>query len=263
MESRYYRYTVIPQEIDFTGKARFSTVVNAILNTAGEDARVNGFGIDVLSEMNLGWVLSRLAVELDRRPLEQEEYTVETWITEYAPLTTTRCFRFLDSKGNCFGRSVSTWCLIDFARRRPAPMATIAESAGHTITDKPLPCAAPVKLKPFDAEPCASHKVKYMDIDFNRHMNTLRYIDLLTDELPIELVAADRPIRVDVHFVKESVYGDVLNIFSIPEDDSPAVGYRMAIKKEDGTLGILARIESAVCFAERPSVETVRRETAL
>ena len=90
MEPRYYKYTVIPQEIDFTGKARFSTIVNAILNTAGEDARVNGFGIDVLSERNLGWVLSRLAVELDHRPLEQEEYTVETWVTEYVELVSHR-----------------------------------------------------------------------------------------------------------------------------------------------------------------------------
>ena len=246
MEPRLYRYTVIPQEIDFTGKARFSTIVNAILNTAGEDARVNGFGIDVLSGMNLGWVLSRLAVELDRRPLEQEEYAVETWVTEYASLTTTRCFRFLDSKGECFGRAVSNWCLIDFAQRRLAPMAKIAGIAGHTVTDKPLPCASPVKLRPFEAEPCSSHKVKYMDIDFNRHMNTLRYIDLLADELPIELVAADRHIRVDIHFVKESVYGDVLNVFSLREPDSSdeIAKYRMAIKKEDGTLSILAHIES-------------------
>ena len=246
MEPRLYRYTVIPQEIDFTGKARFSTIVNAILNTAGEDARVNGFGIDVLSGMNLGWVLSRLAVELDRRPLEQEEYTVETWVTEYASLTTTRCFRFLDSEGECIGRAVSNWCLIDFAQRRLAPMAKIADIAGHTVTDKPLPCASPVKLRPFEAEPCSSHKVKYMDIDFNRHMNTLRYIDLLADELPIELVASDRPVRVDIHFVKESVYGDVLNVFSLREPDSSdeVAKYRMAIKKEDGTLSILAHIES-------------------
>ena len=257
MEPRYYKYTVIPQEIDFTGKARFSTIVNTILNTAGEDARVNGFGIDVLSGMNLGWVLSRLAVELDRRPLEQEEYIVETWVTEYASLTTTRCFRFLDSAGKCFGRAVSNWCLIDFSQRRLAPMAKIADIAGHTITDKPLPCASPVKLRPFEADPCSSHKVKYMDIDFNHHMNTLRYIDLLADELPIELVASDRPVRVDIHFVKESVYGDVLNIFCIPEsivtesaessetpENDGSVRYRMAIKKEDGTLSILAHIES-------------------
>lgn len=94
-----------------------------------------------------------------------------------------------------------------------------------------------------------------MDIDFNRHMNTLRYIDLLADELPIEVVAADRKVRVDVHFVKESVFGEKLFVYrqseELPEDekataaegDGGPYAYRMEIKKEDGTLSILARIQ--------------------
>lgn len=250
IEPRHYTYKVIPQEIDFTGKARFSSVVNNLLNTAGEDARVNGFGIEVLSGRNLGWVLLRLAVELDRRPAEGENYVIETWVTDYSSLTTTRCFRLTGADGTCFGRAVSIWCLLDFSRRRPAPMSDIADLAEGSITDRPLPCAQPLKIRPFDAEPCSFHTVKYMDIDFNRHMNTLRYIDLLADELPIELVAADRHVRVDVHFVKESVYGDRLCVYSLPDEiPSPedsvsgsASVYRMAIKKEDGTLSILARV---------------------
>lgn len=251
-EPRQYSFKVIPQEIDFTGKARFSSIVNNLLNTAGEDARVNGFGIEVLSGRNLGWVLLRLAVELDRRPAEGENYVIETWVTEYSSLTTTRCFRLKGSDGTCFGRAVSIWCLLDFSRRRPAPMSSIAGLAEGSVTDVPLPCAQPVKIRPFDAKPCSVHTVKYMDIDFNRHMNTLRYIDLLADELPIELVAADRHVRVDVHFVKESVYGDRLSVYSIRDEvpsqedagDTPESTsvYRMAIKKEDGTLSILARV---------------------
>ena len=254
MEPRYYKYTVIPQEIDFTGKARFSTIVNAILNTAGEDARVNGFGIDVLSERNLGWILLRLGVELDSRPHEGEEYVVETWVTEYSSLTTTRCFKIFNEGGECIGRAVSIWCLLDFAQRRPAPMASVQDLAEGTTTDLPMPCAAPMKLRPFEAEPCSSHTVKYMDIDFNRHMNTLRYIDLLSDELPIEVVAADRKVRVDVHFVKESVFGEKLFVYrqseELPEEagagsegEGAPYAYRMEIKKEDGTLSILARIQ--------------------
>lgn len=254
MDSRKYSYRVIPQEIDFTGKARFSSIVNNLLNTAGEDARLNGIGIDVLSERNFGWVLLRLGVELDERPSEAEEYTVETWVTEYSSLTTTRCFRILDSEGGCIGRAVSIWCLLDFAQRRPAPMQSIADITAETLTDMPQPCAAPMKLRPFEAEPCSSHTVKYMDIDFNRHMNTLRYIDLLADELPIEVVAADRKVRVDVHFVKESVFGEKLFVYrqgeELPEGENAAAegdggpyAYRMEIKKEDGTLSILARIQ--------------------
>ena len=107
MDSRKYSYRVIPQEIDFTGTARFSSIVNNLLNTAGEDARLNGFGIDVLSARNLGWILLRLGVELDSRPHDGDEYVVETWVTDYSSLTTTRCFRIFNAEGDCIGRAVS------------------------------------------------------------------------------------------------------------------------------------------------------------
>ena len=82
MKSRFYTYTVLPQDIDCTAKARFTSIIRALLDTAGEDARVNGFGIQPMTRLNMGWVLSRLAVEIDVRPAEHENYTVETWVAD-------------------------------------------------------------------------------------------------------------------------------------------------------------------------------------
>ncbi len=246
MEPRKYDFTVLPQWIDFNGKERFSSIVSNILDVAGEDARVNGFGIDVLAPRNRGWVLSRLCVELDSRPLEHEVYTVETWVNEYASLLTTRCFRFIDSKGKCFGRAVSVWCLLDYEKRRPVPMSEIMDLTSKSVTELECPCDGPKKLRPFESPVGSTHKVKYMDIDFNRHMNTLRYVDLIVDELPLEVASSDSPLRVDIHFVKESVYGETLNIYcqaqeqSSEDQSAKSEIYHTAIRKEDGTLVILA-----------------------
>lgn len=245
MDSRFYTYTVLPQDIDCTAKARFTTLIRALLDTAGEDARRNGFGIQPMTQLNMGWVLSRLAVEIDSRPAEHESFTVETWVADYGSLATNRCFRILDSEGNCIGRSVSQWCAIDYSARRLAPLSRLAHLTEGTTTDQPFPCDPPVKIKPFEAEPCFSRSVKYTDIDFNRHMNTLRYLDMLADELPLEVATGDRRLRVDLHFVKESVYGDVLNVAKIEEAPSAPEGipsYKMSIRKADGTLVILARL---------------------
>lgn len=245
MEPRHYDFTTLPQWIDFTGKTRFSTIISNILDVAGLDARKNGFGIDVLAPRNMGWVLSRLCVELERRPVEHESYTVETWVNEYASLLTTRCFRFLDSEGRCFGRAVTTWCLLDYEKRRPVPMSEIMDIAQKSVTPLENPCSTPRKLHPFESPAVSTHKVKYMDIDFNRHMNTLRYVDLIVDELPLEVSSADVPLRVDIHFVKESVYGETLNVYCAAQEAEGADPvYRTAIRKEDGTLVILADFRS-------------------
>ncbi|MGN0191383.1 MAG: acyl-[acyl-carrier-protein] thioesterase [Candidatus Cryptobacteroides sp.] len=245
MESRFYNYTVLPQDIDCTTKARFTTLIRALLDTAGEDARVNGFGIQPMAELNLGWVLSRLAVEIDCRPMEHEAYRIETWVADYGSLTTNRCFRFWDADGNCFGRAVSQWCLIDYSARRLAPISKLVNLIDGTTTDQPFPCDPPMKIKAFEAETCFSRTVKYTDIDFNGHMNTLRYLDMLADELPMEIATGDRKLRADLHFVKESVYGDVLNLAKLeesPVSEDGVPSYRMSIRKDDGTLVILATL---------------------
>ena len=245
MESRFYNYTVLPQDIDCTAKARFTSIIRALLDTAGEDARVNGFGIQPMTRLNMGWVLSRLAVEIDARPAEHENYTVETWVADYGTLATHRCFRIFDSQGNCIGRSVSQWCAIDYTARRPAPLSKLAHLTAGTTTDQPFPCDPPLKIKAFEAETCFSKTVKYTDIDFNRHMNTLRYLDMLADALPLEVVTGDNKLRADFHFVKESVYGEVLNVAKqeeTPAGPDGASSYRMSISKADGTLVILASL---------------------
>ena len=52
----------------------------------------------------------------------------------------------------------------------------------------------------------------YSDIDFNRHMNTMRYIGLMVDMLDIELLKSNRPMRIDVHFMNECLYGQTLKV---------------------------------------------------
>lgn len=232
-EVNRYPYSAVSQDADFTACAKFSSVVRNVLTTAGEDARRRGFGAEAMARHNLGWVLSRLAIELDRRPREDEEYFVETWVTEYTALKTTRCFRLIDADGGCFGRAVSYFCILDFIGRSLAPIERLKEVADTSVVDVPLPCRAPEKMHPFQAVPVSSHKVKYMDIDFNRHMNSLRYIDLMLDELPIDFVSENKPLRCDLHYLRETVYGQSLDILRD--------GGNFALRRDDGNLAVLAK----------------------
>ena len=80
--------------------------------------------------------------------------------------------------------------------------------------------------------------MRYSDIDFNRHMNTIRYIEMIFDRLPIEAIGENRPFRLDIHFLNEAVLGEMLCIttaeqdgvllFEIATDDKPCV--RAAVK---------------------------------
>lgn len=225
-EKSIFRYKVDPRRVDFTERASISSMCDIILEAAGEDAYKRGFGIDVLAERNLGWVLSRMCVELDYMPAEYSEFTIHTWIRDYNRLASTRNFTLTDDEGRMFGRAVSQWCMLDFSTRMPADVNLLARMHEGVMVDAPSPCERPRRIAAVGSEPTAKHRVVYSDIDFNRHMNTMRYIDMVCDLLPIDELEQLNAVRVDMNFMRESRYGDVLSLCVDRRDDACAFEYR-------------------------------------
>lgn len=211
-EKSVFKFTVEPESVDFTSRATVAAMFNMILHAAGRDAHRRGFGVDVLAEKNYGWVLSRICLELDRLPSEYEEFTLHTWIGGYNRLASTRNFTLSNSEGHEFGRAVSQWCMLDFDTRMPVDMNTLAKVHEGTIVDVPSPCDAPKRIAAIGSESIAEHRVAYSDIDFNRHMNTMRYIEFAFDTLPIEELEKLSALRMDINFIKEARYGDMLSL---------------------------------------------------
>ena len=228
-EKSIFRYKVDPRRVDFTERASISSMCDIILEAAGEDAYKRGFGIDVLAERNLGWVLSRMCVELDYMPAEYSEFTIRTWISDYNRLASTRNFTLTDDEGRMFGRAVSQWCMLDFSTRMPADVNLLARMHEGVMVDAPSPCERPRRIAAVGSEPTAKHRVVYSDIDFNRHMNTMRYIDMVCDLLPIDELERLNAVRVDMNFMRESRYGDVLSLCVDRRDDACAFEYRSGV----------------------------------
>ena len=110
MAKSVFKYKIEPQYVDFTDRVSVSSICDLVLHAAGADAHRRGFGIDALADNNYGWVLSRMAIEMDYMPAEYSEFTLHTWISDYNRLSSTRNFTLTDSEGREFGRAVSQWC---------------------------------------------------------------------------------------------------------------------------------------------------------
>lgn len=225
-EKSVFKYTIEPESVDFTSRASVSSMFNLVLHAAGKDAHRRGFGIDALAENDYGWVLSRMCMELDRMPNEYENFTLHTWIGGYNRLISTRNFTLTDNESNEFGRAVSHWCMLDFKTRMPLDMNTLAKVHDGTIVDAPSPCDGPKRLAAVDSEVAETHRVAYSDIDFNRHMNTMRYIDFAFDALPIEIPENLKAVRVDLNFMKEALYGDTLSLLHKEEENRHCFEFR-------------------------------------
>ena len=227
-----FDFKVEPQDVDFALRARLAAMCGNILNIAGHDAHRNGFGTDAVMKQNNSWVLSRMAFEFDYLPKQYDDYRIRTWIVDSGRIISVRNFAISNAAGKLFGRVTSQWCMINLDTRRPCDLTPVIERRRQFVFDEPAPCEAPRKLAAIEAESTVEHRIVYSDIDFNRHVNTLRYIEMMVDTLPIELLAEPHAMRLDLHFVKESRYGQTLTIGTRHEADC----WLFEIKDNDGAV---------------------------
>lgn len=238
-EKSHYAYRVEPQQVDFTLRATIPALGSVILNTAGVDAHGKGFGVDVLGAENHTWVLSRMAVELDSRPVQYTDYEVSTWISDYGRVLSTRNFTLADAAGREFGRAVSQWAMIDLRSRTAVDLSYVGREHAEAIVAVEPPAERPRKIRAVTPDTKLLHPVVYSDIDFNRHVNTMRYIEMMLDMLPIELLSDPAPVRLDIHFLHECRYGQTLAVGC----EHRTRGALFEIAAEDGVAAVRASIE--------------------
>lgn len=208
-----YNYTILPQDVDFTLRASAPSIINYMLNVAGKDAHLKGFGVAALQDRAYTWVLSRLAVEIKLQPKQYDQITLETWINDFNRLSSTRNFRMICGD-SVAAEGISQWCMLNMETRQAVDMTELKDVYDRTMVNEPSPIAAPARLRDIEPQTTISRPVVYSDIDFNRHVNTLRYIDLMFDNVPLELIEKNSAIRIDINFIAEARYGEVLCIGS-------------------------------------------------
>lgn len=225
-----YDYRVLPREVDFTLKATLFTMGDNILHTAGEDADRFGFGITALQSRDMAWVLSRMAIEMERYPVQDEFYSVETWVEEINRLMTTRNFILRDAQGNRIGAASTCWAMIDFETRKPLDLSRNTEYLRH-VNPIPCPIERPIRINSMEGAAVETRTVRYSDVDFNCHTNSMRYLQWMVDTLPLDQLTHRSLHRVDLNFVHETRYGEEILLFCDHSGDE----YRFEVKSADKT----------------------------
>lgn len=211
-----YPFTIQPENVDFTLRASAASIISYMLNVAGTDAHLKGFGVEALQGHSFTWVLSRLAVEISTQPRQYTDIAIDTWVNEFNRLSSTRNFK-MRIGDEVIAAGVSQWCMLNMETRQAVDMTLLKDVYERAMVAEASPIAAPARLRDVEPQISVSRPVVYSDIDFNRHVNTLRYIDLIFDTLPLELIEKNAGMRLDINFIAEALYGEVLTIGAYSE----------------------------------------------
>ncbi|HQP23502.1 MAG TPA: thioesterase, partial [Bacteroidales bacterium] len=81
--------------------------------------------------------------------------------------------------------------------------------------------------------------VVYSDLDFNRHVNSVKYLEWMLDMLPLENIINNGFSRLDMNYLREALYDDRL-LLSYQQEDNH---HLFDIKRKDETPVCRARIQ--------------------
>lgn len=206
-------FTVGAYDID----AQKRLTVPALIRHMQEAAMVNVLRIKLsvwdLEQYAVSWVLMYLYVDFFRRPILGEELRILTYPSGIDRLLTYRDFKVYDAAGELVARAGTTWLLMDTKRRRPTRLPQlILDAEPYLPTEEHRLPRPDFKLSgPEETEGSVlSFTVGYHDLDFNEHLNNIRYVPWLLESLPVERLREGEITRLELQYIQEVRYGSTI-----------------------------------------------------
>ena len=204
-------------EFDFLGRIKPSAILSYFQKAAVAHAERLGVGYTALQEQNLCWVLNRLSAVIEKSPVSGEKITITTMPHKPAFADVLRDYIVTNEKGERLIRGTSRWCVLDtvtMAVRRCAPLFPYADDCytpefALKEGNPQLPAWENVvgtSIDAFDA------RVLLTDLDYNMHMNNVRYADSVMNGCDFDFYATHTIRSLDFNFLAQMRVGDAYTV---------------------------------------------------
>lgn len=171
-------------ETDFDRNWRPSAILGAAQVMASEHSDMLGCGVDDLAKIDATWILFRQTYQMDKYPKIGDTVKISTWPGKPQFTVMPRYFTFESPDGELYGKAHTLWFIVNFNTKK---MLT-ASKTGYAIPDvDDLPKLLPQPEK-IEFPGSVSYKtqriVRFSDLDYNHHMNNMRYLEWICDLFP-------------------------------------------------------------------------------
>lgn len=230
-----FEYEVRYQDVDDTRLLRLNKLEEYLLDVAGRVANNLGFGTSYLLEQNLTWVLTHMNIEIDTLPTHGQVLRFETWIESNAHMLSTRDYRIYIGE-KLIGQCKSVWAVLDLTKREIVNVFDQAAFEGCVDGERlemaraarPMPIAEPTGVMPY--------KIRYSDLDYNRHCNSCQYLEIMLDAARLNVEG--KKLRIDLSYVKEIGEGAEVEVAYLQGENS--MFYQM--RDAEGKTNAFARV---------------------
>jgi len=225
--------------IDRSDRLTLDAVFQFFQEAAISHAENLGVGREDMARSRQAWILSRISVQVDRRPEYYETITVRTWPRDAEKLFAIRDYDIRDAKDVPVVRARSGWIIVDMEKRRPLRPQSIMDTMPKNEGLDALP-SGPVSLTTRnDLRKTGERAALYTDVDYNGHVNNVRYIQWIEDAVDSGVLEKADKMRLDINYLNEILPGETTEIWSAPiqDDGTPNAAAAFAFEGRNAGTG--------------------------
>lgn len=218
-------------------KLQPTAAMNYFQQSSQEQSELLGVGPEVLEDMGLAWFLVKYSLRFHRYPRFNTTVTVETEAMSFDKFAAHRRFAILDQDGKAMVEADTEWMLLNRRENRLERLTNVPEldvyGSGRENKFKLRRLTA---VDGWQSE--KTFQVRYLDIDFNSHVNHVNYLAWALETLPLDKVKTEVIDTAKIIYKNQGFYGDVITVKMAQIGDD---AYRMDIVNQEDTL--LCQIE--------------------
>ncbi|MDR2150190.1 MAG: acyl-ACP thioesterase [Spirochaetaceae bacterium] len=209
-ETGFVRFADIDRSDRITIAAVFASFQEAAINHAEH----LGAGREVLAQCNQAWILSRFSLIMDHRPHYREPLIIRTWPRGTERLFAVRAFTLLNEQEAVLVRATSSWLVIDTEKRRIVRPQTVTATMPLNEGIDALAEPALALAEQPDLKSAGTRTALYSDIDYNGHVNNVRYIQWIADISDPDVLESVDALRFDINYLNELKIGQCAELFT-------------------------------------------------
>ncbi len=202
------KYTLGLTDVGRKNKISNKAIIKMLEDVGGIESEKAGYGLNEIEENNLSWVLLAWKVKVLRRPIYNEEVIARTWARDGNKIFTYRDYEIYDSNGNLCVIATSKWTLVDI---RTLKLVGISEEvrSKYTFFNKSVFEEEIEKLKePKSVIKENDYKILRSQIDVNRHVHNLYYLDIAYEILPEDIYYGEEKDNIEITYKKQIKLND-------------------------------------------------------
>lgn len=205
-------YRIHYYEVDYQGKILPTALMNYFQDIAWVQSEQVGVGNDYLQTNKYAWLIYQWDIDIKEYPCFGQTVNVATKACGFNKFNAYRLFQVKDQDENILVNAYSRWVYMDTENMKITIIPPLMYQAyGITSSNSEIKrLSKPRKIEKLDC--VRKFLVRYSDIDTNRHVNNVKYVEWSLETMPDDIIKNYIVKNIKTLYKEQGKYGSSIQV---------------------------------------------------